>query len=391
MKDVLFIVSYNNSIFKDYYYSIFKDHKSISIFTSKNENDNTSYRVNEFVYIKRYYKLFNFKNWILIVSVFIKYFYKFREKLDWIYFFKFTKYILQYRYQIEELSANYRVIHSHYLLKAETIASSFVTHKHKVLTIWGSDLLKQPSECGFLLFLSKKIIKNFDIIHVPSEYIRNTLIDSGFSHHDIRVIRYYVNCSNNNLQKKEIIREKYGIPNNYTVFFSLRKLFPIYHIECIINIFNKLSERFSNLFLIIGGTGIEESKLQNLSKKLGISNIMFTGYLNEEKYEYFALSDYYIQAPEYDALGITVLEALCFKLPIISTNVGSLSELVNNNFIEIYIDNIDKSFSEIICYLENHEKYLELKDNSYNNFTKINTSLIYFMKNIENMYFNYHK
>lgn len=105
-----------------------------------------------------------------------------------------------------------------------------------------------------------------------------------------------------------------------------------------------------NINFIIGGTGPEEEGIKN---KINEYNLEFciemTGWVSGDlKEELFKKSQIFILPSYNEGLPMAILEAMSYGIPVISTNVGSISEAV-----------IDKKTG----YLINPYNFIELKDN----------------------------
>lgn len=96
----------------------------------------------------------------------------------------------------------------------------------------------------------------------------------------------------------------------------------------------KLSQKgVSNFKLLIAGAGDEESKLKEFVKENGLdSKVSFLGWISKEQKPKLLKSTDILVLPSYnEGLPIAILEAMSYGLPIISTNVGSISEVVSDN------------------------------------------------------------
>ena len=84
---------------------------------------------------------------------------------------------------------------------------------------------------------------------------------------------------------------------------------------------------------LIAGDGPEKDKLVNLVKKYELEdNFEFLGWINGiQKQELLINSDVLILPSYNEGLPIAILEAMSYSLPIISTDVGSISEAVKEN------------------------------------------------------------
>lgn len=87
----------------------------------------------------------------------------------------------------------------------------------------------------------------------------------------------------------------------------------------------------NNLILFYGGDG-EIEKSQKLINEYELSNIVqYQGWVSgEKKINLLNTADAYILPSYHEGLPISILEAMSYALPIISTNVGGIPEIVKN-------------------------------------------------------------
>ena len=88
------------------------------------------------------------------------------------------------------------------------------------------------------------------------------------------------------------------------------------------------------------------------------SNIKFNNKKEEaenKKKELLSNSDIYIQLSEFESFGISILEAMSYGLPIITTGVGGVTDLVKDmkNGIIVQRHNYASIFNAIMFFVEN--------------------------------------
>ena len=108
--------------------------------------------------------------------------------------------------------------------------------------------------------------------------------------------------------------------------FFIGTLFPdIRYLEVI--------KKNDNIVHIIIGTGPEEEKLKKLTKKMGISNyVIFTGFISDEELlSYYSSADLFVLATLYEGFGLVYIDALCFGLPIVTTENGGSLDIINED------------------------------------------------------------
>ena len=101
--------------------------------------------------------------------------------------------------------------------------------------------------------------------------------------------------------------------------------------KMLIEAFKKVHEIYKDTKLILVGDGPNHEMLQVLCAELGMQDdVLFTGNIANVE-DYYAISDVYVQTSQREALPMSILEAMAAGLPIISTNVGGIRDVVKQN------------------------------------------------------------
>lgn len=94
------------------------------------------------------------------------------------------------------------------------------------------------------------------------------------------------------------------------------------------------NSKYKNKFkIIVAGDGPDKDFFINYSKKLGMCNLTdFKGYVRDcDLAQLYKISDLYILPTSHDeGMPTTILEALAFGLPIVSTIVGGIPDIIKN-------------------------------------------------------------
>lgn len=117
------------------------------------------------------------------------------------------------------------------------------------------------------------------------------------------------------------------------VFVSVGNLIALKGFDTLIDAFALLFKEFKEIQLKIVGEGEERYALEQKVEQLGLQNdIIFSGYrTRKELKEIYQSSDVYISASKKESFGVVIIEALSCGLPIIVTNSGGPTEIVNEN------------------------------------------------------------
>lgn len=128
-----------------------------------------------------------------------------------------------------------------------------------------------------------------------------------------------------------------------------------------------IKETHSSFKIVIGGNG-ETEKLQRMIQDLGLVDFVnFIGWTSgEQKIDLLRNSDVFILPSQNEGLPISILEAMSYGLPIISTKVGGIPEVIENNVNGILINpnNLDELIQSMIFAIENPEVRVEFGQNN---------------------------
>lgn len=130
----------------------------------------------------------------------------------------------------------------------------------------------------------------------------------------------------------------------------------------IIDAFKHLSRTTenSNMHLTIAGEGKDRLSLQNYANNLGLP-IHFTGYVKgDQKRDEFKSAHIYVFPSKHEGMPLSVLEAMAFGLPIITTRVGGIPDFFEEGKMGLFLDNREpKHIAEKILYLLNRPELMK--------------------------------
>jgi glycosyltransferase involved in cell wall biosynthesis len=196
------------------------------------------------------------------------------------------------------------------------------------------------------------------IFHLSILFRHNSLI--GISEYNALLIKNYWNLDdasvryvNNGID----INNYYSKPHDLFAFINVSRQDENKNQSLILRAFARLHRENSQfpmrLFLI--GDGITHELLKNLSKELGIDDLVFfTGYIISAA-EYLAISDVYVSSSHREGLPLSVLEAMAARLPVIATDTGGIRDLAQENGILIADEDEDGLYLAMKTLRDNDE------------------------------------
>ena len=121
-----------------------------------------------------------------------------------------------------------------------------------------------------------------------------------------------------------------------------------------------------NLALVIIGNGKKLSNLIDLSKKLKISDrCMFCGFRSKASV-YLRYFDFYIMPSKSEGFGLTLIEAIQQKIPVICSNIAVFMELFREDEVTFFKSGDQRSLSEALeIAIETGRKKVEKAYASY--------------------------
>jgi len=203
----------------------------------------------------------------------------------------------------------------------------------------------------FLKYVTKKIVKKAKAITTVSENLANQMASLDLKG-NYSIISNVVDTSLFQFLKKE--SDKVTIIHVSSLDDAQKNVTGLLHA------FQKVKKKHPEIELIIVGSGADEQTVKRLSNELGLTTrgVIFVGHKTEvELVAYLQKSDALILNSNYENQPVVILEALCCGIPVISTDVGGISENVNNENGILFIPNNE---NELITAIES---FLTKKDN----------------------------
>lgn len=133
-----------------------------------------------------------------------------------------------------------------------------------------------------------------------------------------------------------------------------------------------LGQEKNNFAVILIGDGDERKLLENLIIKSNLQNTVYlTGFL-ENAGQFLPAFDLFVLPSRKEGLPYTLIEAKINKIPIIATNVGSISDLIENKKTGLLInpENEEDLRDAILYALAHREKMKKMAEIGQNNLPK---------------------
>jgi glycosyltransferase involved in cell wall biosynthesis len=250
--------------------------------------------------------------------------------------------------------------------------------KKIVLNFHGDDLFPQSKISNCLYKLTVPIVKEADMIVVPSNYYKEILL-SKISIPDNRLfISPSGGINFNNFFPSKKTNTSSALRIGFLSRIDSGKGWDIF-----IKAMHLLKSRDIEFVASIGGGGSEYNKLLNEIQRLHLNDtIRLTGIVPYESVPKFLRElDIFIfpSTRKGESLGLTAIEALACGIPVIAKNNGAINEFIINGYNGfIYNDSNPNSIVELIIHytkLTEQEKVI-LKYNAFESVKKYDSNII---------------
>lgn len=198
-----------------------------------------------------------------------------------------------------------------------------------IAKLHGGDL---PNRLNKTPLLCDLIFKNAYCISAPSNYLLKFF---KIKYSDkLKYIPNTVDIANYQFNKRDFSAPK---------LLWVRSFSSIYNPMMAINVAIELKKTYPNVTLCMVGPDKENliPKCQELAKNNAI-DVLFTGKLTKEAWCDLAKNyNIFINTTHFDNTPISVIEAMALGLPVVSTNVGGMPDLITHNQNGLLIDDND--------------------------------------------------
>jgi len=162
------------------------------------------------------------------------------------------------------------------------------------------------------------------------------------------------------------------------VFSSMGRLHSRKNYHTLMKIHKRLlDEGFLHSIAVIGGGG-EMENLKNQAKELNVEKTFLLLDSQINPYPYIKNSDYFVLPSESESYPLTIGEVMGLHIPIISTNVGGIPEMIVHNF-DGYLVNPDENsiYEGMKLFLTNSTIPQNIKNNTEKGVEKFDNQKIY--------------
>lgn len=267
-------------------------------------------------------------------------------------------------YKIEILHVHYAIPHAYagymakQMLKDEGISIPMVT------TLHGTDITLVGNHPNYKTAVSFSINKS-DVVTSVSQSLKDATYELFDIKKEIHVIPNFIELVKHPLEYNSVCQRSTMAKQEERIITHISNFRKVKRIPDVIKIFDKIQQTLPAKLIMVGD-GPEKVKAEQLCEKLGITDkVIFFGNSNEID-SILSNSDLFLLPSETESFGLAALEAMAWRVPVISSNTGGLPE-VNFEGVSGYLSNVgavNEMAENAIKILSNKETLNAFKENA---------------------------
>ncbi|MCX6720721.1 MAG: glycosyltransferase family 4 protein [Candidatus Staskawiczbacteria bacterium] len=241
-------------------------------------------------------------------------------------------------------------------------------YKTPVLFMTDANVAAESSKSKFKIFLKKIILGNFLFENASGFLTSGTTNEELYKYYGVppeKMVRvyfswgyeYFLEKAKQLNPKRDGIRKSLGIEKNDFVILYVGRLSKEKMPMLLLEAYRKIKNGNKKLFIV--GDGPMRKEFEQCINNLSIKNVILTGFQPREKLgDFYVAADVLVLPSEFETWGIVINEAMCFSLPVItSERVGASVDLIKNGYngFIFSVGNADQ-FSEAIEKIMNLPK-----------------------------------
>ncbi|MEL1263982.1 glycosyltransferase [Pseudoxanthomonas putridarboris] len=142
---------------------------------------------------------------------------------------------------------------------------------------------------------------------------------------------------------REPLRASLGFANDQRVIGTVGRLNEVKRQDLLLRAFARIVPEYPQARLLLVGDGPEREALQDLTRSLGLADrIVFAGYQPRTEH-YLAAMDVFALSSRHEGLPLALLEAWASGLPVVSSAVGGIPQVVRHGHNGLLFDSGDEA------------------------------------------------
>ncbi|MBI2723060.1 MAG: N-acetyl-alpha-D-glucosaminyl L-malate synthase BshA [Bacteroidetes bacterium] len=277
--------------------------------------------------------------------------------------------------QLDVLHVHYAIPHASVAYMAQQILKSKKIHLPYVTTLHGTDITLVGRDPAFEPVI-RFSLNHSNAITSVSESLKMDTLKTFKIDNKITVVSNFINLKDYEAPRDHCIKSKYA-PNGEKLLIHISNFRKVKRVEDVLHIFDRVRKEIPAKLILVGD-GPERPAIEALCRQLNTCNdIINLGKITDPK-EILSIGDLFLLPSETESFGLSALEAMAMKLPVISTNGGGLPEVNvqgKTGFLS-EVGNVDEMAANAIKLLKDDNLMAAFKNNAFERAKKFDINII---------------
>ena len=267
--------------------------------------------------------------------------------------------------KLDLLHVHYAIPHAVSAYMAKQILKKQNANLKFVTTLHGTDITLAGLEPSFLP-LVKFGIEESDGVTAVSRFLKEKTLTNYHIEKEIEVIHNFIDTTNFKRVDNDKMKQHIA-PNGEKILIHTSNFRQVKRVPDTIHILNEVKKEFPCKLVLIGD-GPDRSECERLARELKLKeDVIFLG-KQDALHEILSIADIFLMPSQSESFGLSALEAMACGLPVVSSSVGGLPELIvhNENGFIAEIGDVKRMAKYVVDLIQNEKKYLRYSENSRN-------------------------
>jgi L-malate glycosyltransferase len=231
--------------------------------------------------------------------------------------------------QLDIVHAHYAVPHATaaYLAQQMLTSAARPARPRTVTTLHGTDITLIGSDRSYAWAVGFSIERS-DIVTAVSQSLKDSTVASLGIHRQIAVIPNFLDCVEYQQRFDPKLRAQLA-PRETALIVHMSNFRPVKRVDAVVDVFRRIRQEASARLLLIGD-GPDRTTVERRVEAYGLNDhVVFVGE-ERDPLRWLSVADLFLLPSAQESFGLAALEAMACAVPVISSNVGGLPEIVRN-------------------------------------------------------------
>ncbi len=277
--------------------------------------------------------------------------------------------------QLDVLHVHYAIPHASVAYTAQQILKSKKISLPYVTTLHGTDITLVGRDPAFEPVI-RFSLNHSNAITSVSESLKKDTLNTFKIDNKITVIPNFINIKEYEASGNEHLKNKHA-RSGEKILVHISNFRKVKRVQDVLAIFSRVRAQ-QKAKLILVGDGPERQNIETISRQMNLGqDVVNLGKVADPK-EILSIADLFLLPSETESFGLSALEALAMKVPVISTKTGGLPE-VNIHGVTGYLSevgDVEEMSANALKLLGDDELMKKFRQDAFEHAKKFDIELI---------------